>query len=71
MIESMHEYVIAQLQATKGRWPLVAEQSGISRRTIEKIARREVADPGVSFIERLARYFHERELIRPRSGDSS
>lgn len=60
-MESLHEYVVSQLQATKGRWTVIATESGVSRRTIEKIARREIADPGVSFIERLARYFRERE----------
>lgn len=57
---SLHEYVIDQLQSTKGQWPTVAEESGVNIRTIEKIARREISDPGVSFIEKLARYFQTR-----------
>lgn len=57
----MHDYVVNQLQAAKGTWPKIAEETRMSRRTIEKIARREVADPGVSLVERLARYFRERE----------
>ena len=60
-MESLHEYVISQLQAAKGRWQVVANESGVSRRTIEKIARREVANPGVSYVEKLARYFRERD----------
>lgn len=59
MSESLHDYVINELQAFKGRWPLVAEGSGVSIRTIEKIARKEIADPGVSHIEKLAGYFRE------------
>lgn len=59
-MESMHDYVVTQLQNAKGTWPKVAEDTGISRRTIEKIARREVADPGVSLIEKLAGYFRDR-----------
>ena len=49
---------MVQLQAHKGRWPNVAERSGVSRRTIEKIARGEIKDPGVSHIEKLAQFFH-------------
>ena len=57
---SMHDYVVDQLQLVKGRWTQVSEETGISKRTIEKIARREFKDPAVSFIERLDRYFRER-----------
>jgi predicted transcriptional regulator len=59
MTESMHEYVIDQLQRAKGRWGVVAEETGISRRTVEKIARREIGDPSVSFVERLNKYFRD------------
>jgi transcriptional regulator with XRE-family HTH domain len=48
-----------QLEASKGQWPTVAEGSGVSRRTLEKIARGEIADPGVSHIEKLACYFRD------------
>jgi transcriptional regulator with XRE-family HTH domain len=58
---SIHQYVIDQLQARKGEWPRVAEESGVSKRTIEKIARREVPNPGVQVVEQLARYFHQQE----------
>lgn len=56
----MHDYVVDQLQAMKGQWSLVAEETGMSKRTIEKIARREYRDPAVSFIERLHSYFRNR-----------
>lgn len=57
MSTSLHDYVVDQLNACRGQWPSVAAASGVSRRTIEKIARREIADPGVSHIEKLAKYF--------------
>lgn len=60
MKDSLHDYVIDQLQGAKGQWPTVARESGVNIRTIEKIARREISDPGVSFIEKLARYFQAR-----------
>lgn len=53
----MHAFVLEQLEAHKGRWPKIARETEISLRTIEKIARKEVVDPGVSRVERLARYF--------------
>ncbi len=59
--ESIYQYVLTSLEASKGHWSAVAEASGVSKRTIEKIARREIRDPGVSHIEKLARYFRERE----------
>jgi transcriptional regulator with XRE-family HTH domain len=60
MPESIYEFVMAKLQATKGKWREVADGSGVSARTIEKIARKEIADPGVSHIEKLANYFRGR-----------
>lgn len=57
MQESIYEYVLAELESAKGSWTQVAKATGISKRTIEKIARQEVKDPGVSLIERLAKYF--------------
>lgn len=62
MNDSIHEQVIEQLQAAKGQWTRVAEESGVPRRTIEKIARREIPNPGVKTVEQLARYFRERDL---------
>lgn len=58
---SLHDYVVERLQAYKYRWPHVARETGVSRRTIEKIARREIADPGITSIEKLARFFRENE----------
>lgn len=57
MHENMHEFVLEHLEATKGRWSEVAEGSGVSKRTLEKIARGEIEDPGVSHVQKLADYF--------------
>jgi transcriptional regulator with XRE-family HTH domain len=56
-MESIYGYVLDRLQAAKGGWPTVAEETGISIRTIEKIARQETKDPSVRLIEKLATYF--------------
>ena len=59
MNDSIYQYVLLELQLAKGQWPRVARDTGISLSTIKKIARRDVEDPGVSYIERLARYFRD------------
>lgn len=66
MSQPMYDYVLDRLAAARGSWPDVAEGSGVSRRTIEKIARREIADPGVSHIQRLADFFRkaDAELVQ-------
>lgn len=64
MQDSLYEYVMGELQAAKGHWSEVAEGSGVPKRTVEKIARREIKDPGVSHVEALARYFQQREQAR-------
>lgn len=61
MDTNIYDYVMSQLDAARGRWPEVAEASGVSKRTIEKIARREIVDPGVSHVQKLADYFHGQE----------
>lgn len=63
MSESIYEYVLQKLEQTKGTWPLVAKETGMSLSTIKKIARREVADPGVSLIERLHSHFKSKEAV--------
>jgi transcriptional regulator with XRE-family HTH domain len=62
MEQSLHAFVIERLQAAKGTWPAIAEATGVSKRTIEKIASEEIADPGVSHIEKLANFFRRRTL---------
>lgn len=57
MSDSIYEFVLHQLQASKGSWRAVADGSGVSLRTLEKIARKEIANPGVIHIEKLASYF--------------
>ena len=61
MGQSLHDFVIERLEESKGEWQSVADGSGVSRRTLEKIARREIADPGVSHIEKLAAFFRQKK----------
>jgi predicted transcriptional regulator len=66
MEQSLHAFVIAQLHEAKGTWPMIAEATGMSNRTIQKIASGEIADPGVSHIEKLAGYFREQSKRQAR-----
>lgn len=57
----MLEYVITRLQESKGRWPSIADEAGISLRTLEKIARREVQDPRIGSVQILFDHFRASE----------
>lgn len=63
-MEPMFDYVLRNLETSKGEWPRVATESGISKRTLEKIARGEIEDPGVSHIQKLHDYFRATEAER-------
>lgn len=54
----LFEYVLQELDKAKGRWPQVAEGSGVPYKTVTKIAQRETLDPGVNNVQKLADYFH-------------
>lgn len=53
----MHAYVIQRLTESRGRWPEIAKAADVSLRTMQKIARREITDPGVSHIQKLYDHF--------------
>jgi len=57
--QPIHDYVVQQLNLKKGHWTEVARESGIPKRTLEKIARLEISNPGVRHIQRLADYFRK------------
>lgn len=59
MTESVYEFVMDELEKTRGRWLDIARDTGISISTIKKIGYREVENPGVLTIEKLAAYFRE------------
>ena len=61
MKNGLHDYVLKQLETTDLSYQEVADGCGMSKRTVEKIARREIEDPGVSSVEKLAAFFRKRE----------
>jgi transcriptional regulator with XRE-family HTH domain len=65
MSDSIHQYVLDRLRDSRPYWESVAKGSGVSIRTIEKIASREIEFPRVDKVEKLARFFRKQE--RPSS----
>lgn len=57
MDSSIHEYVVSQLEAKKGKWPEVAKAAGMSYGTLKKIATRVSVAPRIDNLEKLAAYF--------------
>lgn len=61
----LHAYVMKALDQAidTGRFTYqeISTGSGVPKRTVEKIKRREIEDPGVSHIEKLANWFREQE----------
>lgn len=53
---SLHDRVVARLQALKGRWPAIAKRTGINYGSLRKIAQRTTKNPRVRNLETLDRY---------------
>lgn len=60
MAKPLYEYVIEQLDASGQTYQEIADGSGVPKRTVEKIARRETEDPSVSTVQKLADFFRAR-----------
>lgn len=69
MTESIYEFVLDELELSKGSWGDVALATGIPLRSIEKIARKEWENPGVRHIDTLAAYFRSRASIKTRRSE--
>ncbi len=57
MNESLIGYVMGQLSAARGRWPEIAEASGVPYRTVQKIGSGKTVRPGIDTVEKLANHF--------------
>lgn len=58
-MESIHDYVLTELQKRAGHWPRVARESGVPYGTLKKIATRVTPAPRIDTLERLASYFRD------------
>lgn len=59
MNDSILGYVMGQLEGAKGRWPEIAEASGVPYRTVQKIGSKKTLTPRIDSVEKLAKYFRE------------
>lgn len=53
----IYQFVLDNFTRTRLSYKEIAEGAEMSKRTVEKIARREIKDPGVSSVEKLAAFF--------------
>lgn len=60
MEKTLLEYVLESLEASRGKWAEVAEGSGVPYHTLTKIAQKQIANPGVNHVQRLADYFQQK-----------
>ena len=57
MKENILEFVLAKLDANKGKHKEIAEASGVPYSTLAKVSQRITPNPGVQSIQALADYF--------------
>lgn len=57
--KSLLDSVITELKARSGTWPTIARESGVPYKTLQKVAYRDVRDPGISIVEKLAKYLRD------------
>jgi DNA-binding phage protein len=65
MAQSMHDYVVESLKGTDVE--TIANETGISRWTLQKIRLRQIKNPGVKGIEKLYQHFKLREIKKRRA----
>jgi predicted transcriptional regulator len=51
--------IVFRLQEFKGRWPEVAEGSGVPVSTVRKVAQGRTKNPGVDTVEKLWKYLEQ------------
>lgn len=64
MNESILGYVMDRLDAAKGQWPQIADDSGVPYRTVQKIGSGKTRSPRIDSVEKLAKYFRETKRKR-------
>lgn len=67
-MQSIHDYVLTELEARKGHWPDVARASGVPYSTLKKIAQGGTKSPRIGSLEKLAAYLRCDGRERHRGG---
>lgn len=66
MTESLKDQVLRMLRDNRGKWPVIAEESGVGYWWILKFTANKIPNPGFDKIERLNRYFTGQPADRDR-----
>lgn len=53
-------FIVQELKSRRSEWDRIASESGVSRRTFEKIAHGNTLNPRLATVERLAAYLRRR-----------
>lgn len=56
-------FIVQELKARRSEWDRIATESGVSRKTFEKIAHGYTSNPRLSTVERLAAYLRRRTAV--------
>lgn len=59
IMQTIHDYVLEKLEASKGTWLEVARESGVPYSTLKKIVYRTIKSPRVIVLEKLAAYYRD------------
>lgn len=65
--EPMLDYVIRRLNETKGKHKVIANESGVPYKTLNKIVQRVTKNPGIDHIQCLHDYFRREEYKRAKA----
>ena len=58
MNKPIYTFVLEELAARKGEWPVIARESGVSYSTLCKVAQRHMKTPSVQIVQKLYDYLH-------------
>lgn len=61
MTDSIYAFVMSRLEADSASWQTVAQGAEVPYSTVYKIGKRIVKNPGVSHVEKLAKYFRQKK----------
>ena len=57
MEKPLYDFVMDCFAESEQTYQQIADGSGVPRRTVEKVARKETGDPSISTVQQLADYF--------------
>ena len=65
MVVDLLEFVVLNLRKNVGRWPQIADASGVPYSTVAKIGQGETGNPRIESVQKLADYFAQRAATEP------